>query len=937
MLFVLSTGRAGSATIANALSQSPDMLCTHEPHPQLIEECGRYRNGDFDGGLLAESLAESRPETIDGRRYGESANRLSLAVPVLAATFPKAQFLWLVRDGREVVASGIQRRWYDESNTTLWERWRLRGDRLGEMSTEEWESWSVFRRNCWLWRRTNEIIRDDLAAIDPTRWRIVRLEELETAMGDVASFLDIEPVEWAVGRLNARSARRRAGDAVVNEVKERVGPESWTDNQHQEFRSECGPLMDELYPGWDGGVAEPVRWGAGARDNATSTVETSEAEPSQFDLAAVATELADLRVIRGEMKLLVEHVNRVDRRHRTAVTERDQAIAARVAAEREIRRVEAAEDRLAASLATLTEAARQGEADLTDARRRLEAVRASESYRIGHAIVRAMTVPQRTIGGLRRTARRRVLRVGRWAAGKPLLVRLVLMLPEPARSRLGGVVGARGVGSAGGTGRGARFPVHIPRLGLRAVVDASVDASEWSVGLDTCPPGAEAGDLTHVDLLLTADRPSKSMAELAGSHRDAVEVRTVGRVPPLPAGLTPLGFSREHSGHLLAVSTRDGGPRRVDSGLPGRSVSVRRAVDLPDPVRDPHGFRLEMQQHLALVDTAAQHTSPLRRARLLLCVSATGLPIVVNDPDELEGLVHADVLGTWTGFDPRLLTRELDRERISREQRSAVHDRYAAQALFHDLLVTADRPGIPSPSMSVVVASNRPEMVGHWSRQVACQDHPDFEVIWARHGDQFTDAHEAQARSHLGDRLQTVAVPEHHGLGDALNAATALAGGEVVVKWDDDDLYDPAHLRDLARARRYSGAELVGKAAEFVYLGGLDVTIRRIKNSTESYSTTISGPTLSIGRSDLREVGGWRRTRRRVDSLLIEDVLAAGGSAYRTSGFGFIMMRGAEAGHVHTWGVGDDYFVRSAIDQRPGLDLDFASVRCPDGLLDGSA
>ena len=166
MLFVLNTGRAGSRSIANVLSQHPELVCTHEPLPRLVEETAEYRYGRLPAADLSAILAETRPPSIDGRRYAESANRLSLAIPVLASTFPDAQFIWLMRDGREVVSSGMQRGWFDPTvvKDTQWERHRLRGDELGEVDPEEWARWSPFRRVCWLWRRTNELIGSDLAA-----------------------------------------------------------------------------------------------------------------------------------------------------------------------------------------------------------------------------------------------------------------------------------------------------------------------------------------------------------------------------------------------------------------------------------------------------------------------------------------------------------------------------------------------------------------------------------------------------------------------------------------------------------------------------------------------------------------------------------------------------------------------------------------------------
>ena len=64
-------------------------------------------------------------------------------------------------------------------------------------------------------------------------------------------------------------------------------------------------------------------------------------------------------------------------------------------------------------------------------------------------------------------------------------------------------------------------------------------------------------------------------------------------------------------------------------------------------------------------------------------------------------------------------------------------------------------------------------------------------------------------------------------LGDALNAGTGeAASGELITKMDDDDHHGPEHPGPGAAAE-YSGAELVAKGAEFIYLEQLDLTIRR--------------------------------------------------------------------------------------------------------------
>jgi hypothetical protein len=929
MLFVLSTGRSGSRTISNVLSQSPDMVCTHEPLPRLIEECARYRYGELEAATLAELLEESRPSHIDGRRYGESANRLSPAAPVLAATFPEAQFIWLIRDGREFVASGMQRGWYADAKDTPWERWRLRGDRLGEVADEEWSAWSPFEKVCWLWRRTNEMIRDDLGGLDPARVRRVRLEDLEAQIDDIADFLGIARADWAIGRLNARSAEGRVGEPSVNKVAVRLDPTDWTDEQQATFARQCGDLMDEMYPGWrEPRPYPPIDDRAGRLD----------------ERAAVSTELAELRVLRGEMNLLVDQVHRVDRRAEKARADRDRLTAEREELRAKVRGATADASRSEAELRRVNQLVRRLEQDIAQRRieagelekrlkkaeREVAAVRGSESFRLGHGIVRVVGAPKKALARMpasaRREARGRLRSIAKKAAARPGAARVAQRLPAPIVDRLvdlatGSSGRARSGNKASGHTSLRSGPVVVERLGLRAVVDGDVDL-QLLHGLDIVPPDADQASLTHVDLLVcNGDAPSAAAAPLVESY-DPVVVRSHDLAKPISPGLTPYGILFD-DGELLAVSTNGGG-KRPELLLPGRPVVVRSAEDLPSPTDAPEEFRRTMQSWNALVDRADLHAGRRRRVELLVRASATGLPVYVEDPDSLGGVVDAAVLDAWSSFDPRDLTRHDERARLSWRQRRLVHRAYSARAVYDAQLRDAGRPGLVSPSMSVVVASNRPDLASHWSAQLAAQDHSSFEVIWAQHGDGFTEDHLAVARAHLGDRVSAVSVPAAHTLGDALNAATERASGDVIVKWDDDDLYHPGHLSDLAIARRYSGAELVGKAAEFVYLASLDVTIRRFANSTESYSTTIGGPTLTIDRSHLRELGGWRRTRRRVDALLIEDVRAAGGSTYRTSGYGFVMMRTKASGHRHTWSADDDYFLRTSVEQRRGLDLTFA-------------
>ena len=125
---------------------------------------------------------------------------------------------------------------------------------------------------------------------------------------------------------------------------------------------------------------------------------------------------------------------------------------------------------------------------------------------------------------------------------------------------------------------------------------------------------------------------------------------------------------------------------------------------------------------------------------------------------------------------------------------------------------------------------------------------------------------------------------------------------------DDDDWYGPDFVADLLLARDYSGAEIVGMPAEYLYLEPLDVTVRR-NDASENWGRFVAGGTMMLDRALLREVGGFRPVHRFVDASLLGDVLGAGGRVYRTQGLGYLFRR-TDAGH--TWQADLDFFLDPA-------------------------
>jgi hypothetical protein len=211
---------------------------------------------------------------------------------------------------------------------------------------------------------------------------------------------------------------------------------------------------------------------------------------------------------------------------------------------------------------------------------------------------------------------------------------------------------------------------------------------------------------------------------------------------------------------------------------------------------------------------------------------------------------------------------------------------------------------IARPSVSVVMATRRPDMLEHALAQVGRQRGVDVELVLAPHG---FDADPPG--------VTVVPVPGDAVFGDVLNAAVAAAEGDLVLKMDDDDWYAPDFVADLLRARAYSGADLVGMPDDLYFLEDRDLTLR-LGHQAEVYKGFVAGGTMLIARDHLRELGGFASVPRHVDKALTATVRAAGGTVYRTHGLGYVLRRTASG---HTWDADLDDLVSRAVQTWPGF------------------
>ncbi len=251
IFFVPSTGRSGSQSIAATLSKISTVTCLHEPRPKLNWLSSQLANGKKSKQKVKRKLYSiyCRHGKYPEGSYGESDQKLWNLVSLLAECIPSSKFIWLIRDGRDVVASIYSRGWFSKSeqekgyaNGKLHEEMikaRVYGDNCGYFKRDEWAAMCDFERCCWYWFYVNEAIEKQLNRLPVECYFFVKLEELSKRIEELCDFLGVtdEHAPLRVEHLN------KANYSLKKWV-------DWTDDEKRIFEHWCGASMNKWYNGW---------------------------------------------------------------------------------------------------------------------------------------------------------------------------------------------------------------------------------------------------------------------------------------------------------------------------------------------------------------------------------------------------------------------------------------------------------------------------------------------------------------------------------------------------------------------------------------------------------------------------------------------------------------------------------------------------------------
>lgn len=247
-LFVLSTGRCGTETLATLLGLARNVFTYHEPRPLLYglsKLSYEYPDNADVSKVLQEAFFAARQELMSrslacDMGYVESSPQATFLAPCIQRVVPNARFIHLVRDPRDVVRSGMRRKWYDGHGS---DKTRIIPRSSGPASCE-WESYSAFKKNLWLWNETNSWILRFTSGIPAERTLLLHSEDVfeasQDALKKIFNFVGSSlPPDRRINRvLGKKLNRQKTGTFPASEV--------WSDEMRSDLLEIAGQTAHSL-------------------------------------------------------------------------------------------------------------------------------------------------------------------------------------------------------------------------------------------------------------------------------------------------------------------------------------------------------------------------------------------------------------------------------------------------------------------------------------------------------------------------------------------------------------------------------------------------------------------------------------------------------------------------------------------------------------------
>jgi Sulfotransferase family len=239
VVFVLGSPRSGTTFLAGAIGSVPGFVDLGElaPVKAAVPELAHLDPNEAARRLRRTLTVARRVGLVGSVRPVEQTPELAHLMTALPLAFPNAQIVHIIRDGRDVVASLLEKPWLrpakgaaDDAGIPYgaYARFWVEPERR-----DEFETASDARRAAWAWRRYVTAARSATGTVFELRYEEMARDPARAATRLAAHLGALEPaLAAAIGRVHESSVGRYERDL--------------DDGQLADVEAEAGGLLREL-------------------------------------------------------------------------------------------------------------------------------------------------------------------------------------------------------------------------------------------------------------------------------------------------------------------------------------------------------------------------------------------------------------------------------------------------------------------------------------------------------------------------------------------------------------------------------------------------------------------------------------------------------------------------------------------------------------------
>jgi Sulfotransferase family len=238
-VFVVGSPRSGTSFVARSIGSLPGFVDLGEVTPlkAAIPSLASAPDSQAGSGVRRRLERVRTLALVSGLRSVEQTPELAFVLPATMRAYPEGLAIHMIRDGRDVVCSLLERGWLRQDNggrddakqpygayARFWVEPEL---------TQAFEIVSDARRAAWAWRRYVEAVRQQGERVVEVRYEQL-VTDSKTVAEEVAGHLDVPPGPLVEALAAAHS------DSIGRHHAE------LTEEELADVEAEAGPLLAEL-------------------------------------------------------------------------------------------------------------------------------------------------------------------------------------------------------------------------------------------------------------------------------------------------------------------------------------------------------------------------------------------------------------------------------------------------------------------------------------------------------------------------------------------------------------------------------------------------------------------------------------------------------------------------------------------------------------------